>query len=166
MRRERLTAGLTIAYAGMSVVLGVAGVLTNPIALVVAAVFAAVAGLLWYQASGRLAGRVYRRVERQAAVDGGRGGFGAGPREPWTSPSRRQGRRTHRTGASRDRPSDQTDTLSPREAYRILDLDPEADAASVRAAYRERIKQVHPDTAGGDEAAFRRVRAAYERLSD
>ncbi len=150
----------------MSVVLGVAGVLTNPIALVVAAVFAAVAGLLWDQASGRMASRVYRRVERQAAVDGGRGGFGAGPRDTWTSPSRRQGRRSRRTGSSRGRAPDQTDGLSAREAYRILDLDPEADAARVRAAYRERIKQVHPDTAGGDEAAFRRVRAAYERLSD
>lgn len=39
-----------------------------------------------------------------------------------------------------------------------------ADAATVKRAYRERVKEVHPDQ-GGDEAAFRRVREAYATAS-
>ncbi|MFB6106157.1 MAG: J domain-containing protein [Halobacteriaceae archaeon] len=46
------------------------------------------------------------------------------------------------------------------EAFRTLGLPPDADPAAVRAAYRERVKAVHPDH-GGDEAAFQRVREAY-----
>lgn len=160
MHRKRLSTGLTVAFAGMSAVLAVVGALTNPVALVVAAVFAAVAGVLWYQASGRLASRVYRRVERQAAVDGG-----AGPRAEWTGPHRR-GRTRRPPGGDRvERPADDGG-LTAREASAVLDVEPDADAEAVRAAYRERIKDVHPDAPGGDEAAFRRVRTAYERLSD
>jgi curved DNA-binding protein CbpA len=36
----------------------------------------------------------------------------------------------------------------------------------VRAAYRERVKEVHPDTEGGDEEAFKRVTRAYETLRE
>jgi curved DNA-binding protein CbpA len=36
----------------------------------------------------------------------------------------------------------------------------------VRAAYRDRVKEVHPDTDAGDEEAFKSVTAAYERLTD
>jgi curved DNA-binding protein CbpA len=35
----------------------------------------------------------------------------------------------------------------------------------VRRAYREKVKQVHPDAEGGSEDAFKRVNEAYERLS-
>lgn len=47
-----------------------------------------------------------------------------------------------------------------RTAFAVLDLDPDAGADAVRSAYRRKVKEVHPD-AGGDEAAFRRVREAY-----
>jgi hypothetical protein len=50
------------------------------------------------------------------------------------------------------------------EARRVLDVEPGADEAAVRRAYRERVKEVHPDTDGGSVAAFIRVREAYERL--
>nr|WP_305794302.1 DnaJ domain-containing protein [Halomarina rubra] len=40
---------------------------------------------------------------------------------------------------------------------------PDAAPETVRAAYRERVKETHPDC-GGDESAFRRVRWAYEQL--
>lgn len=159
MHRQRLVAGLTAAFGGMSVALAVVGLLTNPAVLVLAAVFGVVAGLMYYQASGRLARRVYRRVERQAAVDGGAragtGGFGAGPREDWRAP----GGRRRQVREERSEPT-------AREAYDALEVDPGADQAAIRAAYRERIKEVHPDAEGGDEAAFRRVREAYERLSE
>lgn len=45
-------------------------------------------------------------------------------------------------------------------AFSELGLPPDADADEVRAAYRERVKDVHPDQ-GGDSEAFKRVREAY-----
>lgn len=45
-------------------------------------------------------------------------------------------------------------------AFSELGLSPDADAEEVRAAYRERVKDVHPDQ-GGDPEAFKRVRDAY-----
>ncbi|QLD88528.1 J domain-containing protein [Natronomonas salina] len=46
-------------------------------------------------------------------------------------------------------------------AYATLGLPSGASDAAVRRAYRERVKEVHPDH-GGDEAEFRRVREAYD----
>lgn len=187
MSPRRIVTGLALAFGGMSLLLVVAGLLANPGLLVLAAVFLGVTYLLWYHASGRLARRVYRQVENQARVDdrgvgrhqspAGRGGFGAGPREEWTGP-RRGGRQTPGDGARRGarqrgqqrrrraRAATGGGELTAREAYDVLGLDPGADAEAVRTAYRERIKEVHPDTDGGDQAAFRRVRTAYERLTD
>ena len=45
-------------------------------------------------------------------------------------------------------------------AFAALGLPREASADEVRSAYRERVKEVHPDH-GGDEESFRRVREAY-----
>ncbi|MFT4889130.1 MAG: curved DNA-binding protein CbpA, partial [Halobacteriales archaeon] len=53
-----------------------------------------------------------------------------------------------------------------REAYRILDLDPGANEAAIRDAYRRKVKDVHPDADGGDEDEFKRVAEAYETLRD
>lgn len=47
--------------------------------------------------------------------------------------------------------------------YEILGVDPEADEAEVVDAYRERVKETHPDQ-GGSQAAFRAVKSAYERI--
>ena len=55
---------------------------------------------------------------------------------------------------------------SEREAYEALGLDPSASDEAVRRAYRARVKEVHPDTDGGDEEAFKRVNRAYEQLRD
>lgn len=181
MHRQRLATGLTVAFAAMSALLAVAGILGNPIALVVALVFAGVAALLWYDASGRLASRIYRRVEQRAAVGGSgtrssgdRGGFGAGPREDWDGPHQRRGRRRNQRARTSNGVRGQRGAvnapddgpLTAKQAYDVLDLEVGADDETVRAAYRDRIKDVHPDTPDGDEAAFRRVRSAYERLSD
>jgi hypothetical protein len=46
------------------------------------------------------------------------------------------------------------------EAFATLDLSVGVDADRIEAAYRDRIKESHPDH-GGDEAEFRRVREAY-----
>lgn len=45
-------------------------------------------------------------------------------------------------------------------AFEILGVPPEASPEEITAAYRRRIKEVHPDH-GGDEETFHRVREAY-----
>jgi curved DNA-binding protein CbpA len=54
--------------------------------------------------------------------------------------------------------------MSPDEAYRRLGLEAGADESEVQRAYREKVKEVHPDR-GGDEQEFRAVTDAYERLT-
>jgi hypothetical protein len=51
-------------------------------------------------------------------------------------------------------------TGSVTTAFSRLGLQPTADADEVRAAYRARVKEVHPDH-GGDGEAFRRLQEAY-----
>jgi ferredoxin len=48
--------------------------------------------------------------------------------------------------------------------YDVLGIDPDADTDVVVRAYRERVKEAHPDH-GGSVAEFKRVRRAYEHLS-
>lgn len=180
---------MAAAFAGMTVLMGMIGIVYNPIVLVVAAVFGVVTYLFWTHGTGRLASRLYERVERQAASNAGgqragrrrraadRGGFGAGPREEWVPPGERGRRRRTRRGFGQpsddgggrrrgDRAPRTTDGPTAAEAYRTLDLDPDADQETIKQAYRERVKAVHPDTDGGDEAQFKKVKAAYERLSE
>jgi curved DNA-binding protein CbpA len=51
------------------------------------------------------------------------------------------------------------------EAYDALGVSPDASQEAVRDAYRDRVKEVHPDS-GGDEEAFKRVNRAYETLRE
>lgn len=69
------------------------------------------------------------------------------------------------TTRSRDRRPRSATELTRAEARNILGVSLMADENEIRAAYRDRVKAVHPDT-GGDRAAFMRVTAAYERLTD
>ncbi len=50
-------------------------------------------------------------------------------------------------------------------AYAVLGLPPDADGETVRSAYRERVKEVHPDH-GGDEEAFKRLQDAYATVRE
>ncbi len=50
--------------------------------------------------------------------------------------------------------------------YATLGLDPGADQADVKRAYRKRVKETHPDTGDGDEEAFKEVTEAYEHLTE
>ena len=52
------------------------------------------------------------------------------------------------------------------EAYAVLGLEPGAGPEAVREAYRERVKEAHPDTPGGSSEEFIRVREAYEYLRE
>ncbi|MFC7190083.1 J domain-containing protein [Halocatena marina] len=47
----------------------------------------------------------------------------------------------------------------------MLDLDPGADKPAIKRAYREKVKDAHPDTETGSKEAFKRVNAAYEQLT-
>lgn len=55
---------------------------------------------------------------------------------------------------------DEDALASPRSAFAVLGLPADASESQVRAAYREKVKRVHPDQ-GGDPDAFREVREAY-----
>jgi hypothetical protein len=50
-------------------------------------------------------------------------------------------------------------------AFSRLGLRPDADADEVRAAYRRRVKDAHPDH-GGDRERFKRLREAYTTARD
>jgi hypothetical protein len=179
--------GIAAVFAGLCTLMAVLGFVYNVFLLVVAVPFGIVSYALWYHASGRLREQVRRRSQgagrarsqREAAT----GGFGAGPREEWTGPrdgpsggsggaGRRgaggfgaRGRSGRRERARSARPGTASG-LTVAEAYDALGLDPGAGPDRVRGAYRERVKDVHPDTEGGDEAAFKRVQEAYERLQN
>lgn len=54
-----------------------------------------------------------------------------------------------------------------RSYYVILGVPADASPAGIRAAYRDRAKELHPDRAGdGREREFRELQEAYEILSD
>lgn len=157
MDRDRLVLGLAAVFAGLTVLLVILSFTQQLFLLVIAVPFAATTYFMWYQASGRLEERTRTRRVRSGTrfrgprgAQAGPGGFGAGAQQGQS-----------RVGAQRARSGP-----SPREAYRTLGLDPGADDEAVRSAYRERVKEVHPDRPSGDEDEFKRVNRAYERLTD
>lgn len=55
----------------------------------------------------------------------------------------------------------ENDRIDPASAaFAVLGLPAEANASDVKTAYREKVKQVHPDH-GGNHEEFRQVREAY-----
>lgn len=50
-------------------------------------------------------------------------------------------------------------------AFAALGVSRNADTETVRSAYREQVKEVHPDQ-GGDEEAFKELREAYTTAKD
>src|ERR1700722_17778038 len=57
--------------------------------------------------------------------------------------------------------------LDPEGFYAVLGLDPAASPEAIRAAFRRKARQVHPDVPGtGDASAFVAVRRAYDVLSN
>jgi len=53
-----------------------------------------------------------------------------------------------------------------RDCYKILGVPPNATAAEIRHAYRQKAKILHPDITHAESDAFRELVAAYEVLSD
>lgn len=187
VHRSQLVNGLAGAFGLMTAILVVGGVVGSPVLLFVALLFGAMTYILWAHATGRLMSRVYRGVEDHARTEtgagsGSTGGFGAGPRAEWTGPRqgrtvseearrrareqarRRAGAGTAGTGGRQAQRAREGPTA--REAYDRLGVEPGADEATVKRAYRERIKEVHPDADGGDAEEFKRVQQAYDRLTE
>jgi len=57
--------------------------------------------------------------------------------------------------------------MARRDYYEILGVSPDATAEGIRAAYRRKVKELHPDRAGEEAVeAFRELQEAYEVLAD
>jgi hypothetical protein len=175
--------GMAATFVGLTALLVVAGVVVNPLLLAVAVPFGAAAYLMWFHASGRLRERVRREADRVGPTERERARQRARAAENRRDAYRRAGASgtgsasgtagggaasRGRFGGSRD-PRDRapsTRGMSEREAYATLDLEPSADRETVRSAYRERAKRLHPDGEEGDEEAFKELNRAYEVLTD
>ncbi|SIR29162.1 DnaJ domain-containing protein [Haladaptatus litoreus] len=181
--RSRLLLGLSAVFAGITVSLTILGLWYNLFLVIFAIPFGITTAILWYHATGRL----QKKVEREAAYRDPNRGFGsprgggrrrtrqrtrgqsrartssrARERARWQA--REQARWEAREGDRRRATVNGSSGPSPAEAYRILGLDVDADDEAVREAYREKVKDVHPDRANGNEEAFKRVNRAYERV--
>ncbi|MFB6159921.1 MAG: DnaJ domain-containing protein [Haloferacaceae archaeon] len=153
MDRDRLLLALAAVFAGLTVLLAVAALAVQPFLLLLAVPFGAVTYLLWSHATGRLEERARRRARTRTRT-GPRDQRAAGPRGGPSTGDRDRTARATPTGPSR------------REAYRTLGLDPGAGQDAVERAYRERVKETHPDAGAGDEETFKRVKRAYEALDE
>ncbi len=147
VNRSGLLLGVASVLAGTSVLMVVLGAAFNLIFAILAVPFAAAAYFLWMDATGRLDERFRRQW--------------------WaTGRDRQQYRATRGTTTSQRGRPPRGETTSHSQAREILGVGPEADQAEIRAAYRERVKEVHPDADNGNEEAFKRVSTAYERLRE
>lgn len=56
--------------------------------------------------------------------------------------------------------------MTDESLYNILGVGKDATQEEIKAAYRKRAQQTHPDKNNGDDTEFKRVRHAYEVLRD
>lgn len=171
---SRLLLGVAAVLAGTTVLLGVFGLVYNPVLLLAAVPFAAATYFLWSSATGRLDARMRERVTTSQVRDGvDSDGGGRSPdarrtggrRDAPTGPGRGGRAAAGATAHGRPRGRPGASETSRSAAASVLEVDPAADEAEIRRAFREKARELHPDAPGGDEAEFRRVRTAYERLT-
>ena len=182
VQRSTLQMALSGVFGIMAVLQFVLALRFSLFFLTIAAAFGLSSYLVWYHASGRMADRVRRRAVagEYEQRERRRGGFGAGPRQqrfrsargPFES-ARGRSRRRRRgdadaAGRRRGDAVGQRVTEGPAatEAARVLGVSPDAAPDRIKAAYREKVKSVHPDAEGGSEEAFKRVNKAYETLTN
>ncbi len=105
----------------------------------------------------------FRRMKEQAAAGGG----------SWTAPSSSTGSSSSsRPGSARPPRAGSTEAKA-AEWFRVLDLQPGADAAQIKSSYRQLMRKYHPDMHAGNpqkqKAATElsmRVTTAYNSLVD
>lgn len=173
MDRNGLILGVSAVLFGITVVMLLAGIIVNPFFLLVSIPFGSSAYLLWYQASGKLSDDIRQGESTGTFGAGSRntgfnpGSFGAGSStsENFASESARRAQQ-YREKARANQAVDQATTITQSDAYRILEIEPIADEAEIKAAYRQKVKECHPDTPSGDEEMFKKVSRAYEVLSN
>lgn len=109
-------------------------------------------GTYWREERRRARGRTAEQRQRDGRGPWapGAGQTGARGGDPW---GRQPGAQQSNAGMSLDR------------ARGVLGVPSDADAEAIRAAYREKVKEAHPDR-GGSTDAFKRVNEAYEALGD
>lgn len=170
MDEPTLLPALTVVFAAVAVLMAALGLLYSPVAFGVALPFGVAAYVFWYHASGRLRARVVRSARRERAT---RARFqrsaSTGPRGPRFGDQQRMGGGAQRRAGGgarqqRTRERSQFEGLSHEQARQMLGVSADATQGDIRRAYRERAKDLHPDR-GGDEAAFRRLNRAYDRLT-
>ena len=176
MDRNGIVIGVAAVLSGITVLMLIVGIVVSPFFLFAALPFGGSAYLLWYQASGRLAERVRREAaagaaDRERSTGGfdpggfGPGGFGARRAADGRDP-RERARRTRRNRRRARASATGEPTLSTPDARRILGVDDTASEDDIKAAYRRKAKEHHPDTDSGDAERFKKVRRAYEALSE
>lgn len=102
------------------------------------------------------------RLSREAAAFAARAGTGKGYSDPFDFLGRRARAKQEAREQSRRRIG-----LLERRALAELDLEEDADKATIRARYAELVKRCHPDANGGDRSAehrLQRVLKAYKTL--
>ncbi|QLG63370.1 J domain-containing protein [Halorarum salinum] len=179
MDRDTLLLGLAAVFAGIAALMGVLAFTDSLFLLLVSLPFGVTAYLMWEHATGRLARRLREReagrrttADAEAGPGASRSRLGREARRRAEAGRRaRGGRRAGGTANARAGPGDTRGSpaagtgMPVREAYRELGLSPGASRGDVKRAYRERVKETHPDS-GGDEEAFKRVNRAYDALRD
>lgn len=183
--RDTLTLGIAAVFAGTFVTMSVLALSHSLFLLLVALPFGAASYFLWWQVSEDLEARFRRRAEADAtarreatarsraaeAAAGGDSRFAEEARRRVAEERRRAeaGRRAAGRGGADGagrRSGGPSDTgMARREAFDALGLDGDASQEQIKTAYRDRVKEVHPDS-GGDEESFKRVNRAYETLTE
>lgn len=174
MDRDVLILGIAAVLAGLTATLVMLGITQSLFILVAAIPTGAAAYFMWYQASGRmkedLRDRAARGQARARASRGPRGGNSRFARE-----ARARMGDGGRVGPNGPGPNGRGPTggasmrgnsgMPPGDARRTLGVEAGVSESDLKSAYRERVKETHPDS-GGDEEEFKRVNRAYETLKD
>ncbi|QZX99931.1 J domain-containing protein [Halobaculum rubrum] len=177
MDRDVLLLGIAAVLAGLTATLAMLTIAYSPFVILATIPTGAAAYFFWYQASGRLKedmrSRAAGRRADPRAGEGAPGGKSRFAREARArmgdggrvGPRGGGGARTRGRGPTGGAAMAGNSGMPPGDARRTLGVDADASQSELKAAYRDRVKETHPDS-GGDEAEFKRVNSAYETLKD
>jgi hypothetical protein len=186
VNRDTLVLGIAAVFAGTFVTMSVLALSHSLFLLLVALPFGAASYFMWWQVSEDLEARFRRRADpdtaarreataRSRAAEAAASGdsrFAEEARRRVAEEHAETGRRAAGRGgadgprgAGRRGGNPSGSGMARREAFDALGLDAGASQEQIKTAYRDRVKEVHPDS-GGDEESFKRVNRAYETLTE